>query len=176
MQASATVWSGATFPPHCPGFTAAQRPLTYAMLGKRSGGPLSSPPFTKPALWSEARIRMIMWTLATVYQQGLLQLQCTAPTCSLWEGCTVFVQHLYLTRVQVHIRCRLLVNKIKCQFFLKNQLQEFLKLCKTWFMIYNSLNIENCYCYWVAEGQREANVNSPIIILTVRLYFIFFWH
>lgn len=43
--------------------------LTYTTLGKRRGGPLSSAPFTKQPLWSEARIRMIMWTLAAVYQQ-----------------------------------------------------------------------------------------------------------
>lgn len=53
-------------------------PLTYTMLGKRSGGPLSSAPFTKQPLWSEARIRMIMWTLATVYQQGV----CSEPAAS----------------------------------------------------------------------------------------------
>lgn len=68
MQASATVWSGASFPPHCPGFSAAPSHI-HNVGKKRGGGPLSSAPFTEQQLWSEARIRMIMWTVASVYQQ-----------------------------------------------------------------------------------------------------------
>lgn len=99
MQASATVWSAATFPPHCSGFTAVNLSHTQCW-GKRSGRPLSSTPFTKQPLWSEARIRMIMWTPATVYQQSppQLQLQCTVPTCSLCLSITL------LQCEQVHVR------------------------------------------------------------------------
>lgn len=71
-------------------------PLAYTMLGKRSGRPLSSAPFTKQPLWSEARIRMIMWTVFT----NRVSCSCSAryrPAASVWAS-------LCFTCEQVHIR------------------------------------------------------------------------
>lgn len=73
MQTSATVWTGSSVL-----WGPVQRPLTYITMGNRGVRPLSSAPFTKQPLWKEARIRIIMWTLATVYQQVC---------CSEWLDC-----------------------------------------------------------------------------------------
>ena len=49
MQASATVWSDATFPPHCPGFTAAD--LSHAQCwGEEVADLCQVPPFHKAAI------------------------------------------------------------------------------------------------------------------------------
>lgn len=55
------------------GFTAAASQIYNVGRGtkkRRSGGPLWNTPFTKQPLWREGRIRIIMWSLVTVYQQA----------------------------------------------------------------------------------------------------------
>lgn len=117
--------------------------------GKRGGRPLSSAPFTKQPLWSEARIRMIMWTLAKVYQQ----VSCSCGGQS-WPalGCTVFLH-------QVHIGCGvtfcLSINGL--QIWRKKQmldLQEFLQEFKT-VSLYTKVIVHGA-----AEGQRESEGKS----------------
>ena len=85
MQASATVWSDV--PTSLPAVYCSALSHAQCWRRRRSGGPLSSAPFTKQPLWSEARIRMIMWTLATVYQQ----VSCSCSAQRRHAGLRVFV-------------------------------------------------------------------------------------